>query len=86
MELYEIKKEALEFKANNVKELSNKILELKNKGVSFLGCVAFVQANQNLTLSQARTMTINLESWTDKDKKEIDFYHGLMISEFEDEE
>ncbi len=86
MELDEIKREALGFKAYNVKELSNKVLELKNKGVSFLGCVAFVQTNQKLTLSEARTMTLNLESWTDNDKKEIDIYHRLMMSDFEDQE
>ncbi|WP_337085149.1 hypothetical protein [Elizabethkingia anophelis] len=86
MEIDEIKREALEFKAYNIKELSTKILELKNQGVSFLGCVAFVQTNQNLTLSEARTMTLNLESWTDNDKKEIDFYQRLMLSEFNEEE
>ncbi len=86
MELEEIKREALEFKACDVKELSDKVLELKNKGVSFLGCVAFVQTNQKLTLSEARTMTLDLESWTDNDKKEIDFYNRLMISEFNEEE
>ena len=86
MELDEIKREALEFRAHSVQELSNKVLELKNKGVSFLGCVAFVQTNQKLTLSEARTMTINLENWIDNDKKKIDFYHRLMMSEFNDEE
>jgi intein-encoded DNA endonuclease-like protein len=86
MELNEINREALEFGTQDIQELSNKILELKNKGVSFLGCVAFVQTSQKLTLSEAREMTLKLDCWTENDRNSTDFYHKLMMSEFDEEE
>lgn len=85
MKLAEIKQKALELKTLNSIELNNNVLELKNAGVSFLGCVAFVQVNQNISLLEARTKTLELDCWTKKDKEEIDFYHNQMLSEFEDE-
>ncbi|NDV57189.1 hypothetical protein [Bacteroides sp. 519] len=84
MNIEEIKKEALEFKAQNITELSDKVFELKNKGVSFLGCVAFVQTNQQLSLAEARKMTLGLECWSSEDKARIDCSYRLMLSEFEE--
>lgn len=85
MELQKIKQKALEFEKLDNFELNNNVLELKNLGVGFLGCIAFVQTNQNITLSEARTKTLELDCWTQKDKEEIDFYQKLMLSEFKDE-
>lgn len=85
MELKEIKQKALELKTLNRIELNKNVSELKNAGVSFLGCVAFVQFNQNISLFEARKETLELDCWTKKDKEEIDFYNNQMLSEFEDE-
>lgn len=84
MNLEEIKKEALEFKTQNIRELSNKVLELKNKNVSFLGCVAFVQTNQKLSLAEARRLTFNLECWNSDEKTRINSAYKLMFSEFDE--
>jgi len=82
VDLDEIKKEALKFKAQNKKQLSSKVLELKNKGVAFLGCVVFVQTNQQASLTEARKITLALDCWTTEEKASIDFFHQLMMSEF----
>ena len=86
MKLDEIKQEAIAAKFHSIEALSDKIGELKNKGVPFLGCVAFVQANQNLTLSEARTMTLSLDCWTEKEMEAISLRYRLMMSEYEEEE
>lgn len=84
MELDKLKHRAKELGILNSVELNSNVQELKNSGVSFLGCVAFVQINQNISLSDARTKTLELDCWTKKEK--IDYYHKLMLSEFDDEE
>lgn len=86
MKLDEIKQAAIATEFHSIEALSNKILELKNKGVPFLGCVAFVQANQQLTLSEARTMTLSLDCWTEKEKEGINLRYRLIMSEFEEDE
>jgi hypothetical protein len=48
MNLEEIKKNAKHFRVKNAEALRDKVCFLKDSGVSFLGCVAFVQANQSL--------------------------------------
>ena len=85
MDLEKIKQKALELEKLDDFELNNKVLELKNLGVDFLGCIAFVQTNQEITLSEARTKTLELDCRTQNDKEEIDFYHKLMLSEFKNE-
>ena len=84
MNLNEIKKEALEFKGLTMQMLSIKVSELKVKGVGFLGCVAFVQTNQQLSLSEARKMTLKLDCWSEEERKNIDFHNQLMMSEFDE--
>lgn len=86
MTLEDIKKEAAQYKYGDVQSLSLKITELKNKGVSFLGCVAFVQVNQNISLKEARELTLKLDSYTNEEKERIDYFHKLMLSEFNEEE
>lgn len=84
MTLEEIKSEALNFVPKDVNALRNKVMELKAKGVSFLGCVAFVQANQHLSLPDARQQTLDLDVWTDNEQHQIDLYHNLMMRELDD--
>lgn len=86
MDIEEIKNKARLFKPSSVEELSDKVLELKNKGVSFLACVAFVQANKGLTLAEAREFTYNLPVWTPEEKSRINYAYKLMMSEFEDDD
>ena len=85
MTLEEIKQEALLFQPIDEEELANKVLDLKNKGVSFLGCVAFVQLNQNITLVEAREKTLALKSWSTPEKASIEASLKLMMSEYEQE-
>lgn len=86
MNLDEIKKEAAQCKCDDIPSLSSKITELKNKGVSFLGCVAFVQVNQQITLKEARELTVKLDAYNEEEKKRIDEAYQLMLSEFKEEE
>ncbi|WP_292010990.1 hypothetical protein [Chryseobacterium sp.] len=85
MTLDDIKLEALQFKAQNNQELCNKIIELKNKKVSFLGCIYFIQHNQQVSLAEARKLTLELEVWSPEEKNNIETYHQLMISEFKED-
>ncbi len=85
MSFEEIKDEARKLQPLNLQELNDKISELKNKAVPFLGCVAFVQINQNLSLADARKQTLALNAWTREEKDQIDYYHKLMMREFNDE-
>lgn len=64
MTINEIKKAALAFTAQNKQELSQKIKTLKEDGIPFLGCVAFLQYNQQISLSEARKQTLELDIWT----------------------
>ncbi len=86
MSLEEIKKEAKQCKFDDVKSLSLKITELKNKGVSFLGCVAFVQINQNISLKEAQELTLTLEAYTKDEKKRIEEGIEVMLNDFKEEE
>ncbi len=67
------------------KSSPSKITELKKKGVSFLGCVAFVQLNKKLSLKDARELTLELDAYTKNEKKAINKMNNLMQSEFEEE-
>lgn len=85
MNLEELKNEATSFKLHDFKSLSKKISELKGKGVSFLGCVAFVQIIKDISLKEARELTLTLDSYNDSERKVIDDMNKLMLSEFEEE-
>lgn len=86
MTINEIKIAAHIFKANNIQELSDKIRELKDNGLSFLGCIAFVQHNQGISLLEARKKTLELNAWTEDEKAEYIACYNLMMSEFQDNE
>ena len=86
MNLEDIKKEAAQYKYDDLQSLSLKISELKNKGVAFLGCVAFVQVNQGISLKEARELTVKLDAYNEDEKKQIDASYQLMLSEFKEEE
>jgi len=86
MTINEIKEAALAFKANNTQELSDKMRELKDNSLSFIGCIAFVQYNQRLSLLEARKKTLELDTWTVDEKAEYIASYNLMMSEFQDNE
>lgn len=85
MKIEDIKKEAAAYRFKDVKSLSEKVSELKNEGVSFLGCVAFVQTNQNIPLNKARELTVSLDSYNEEEKERLEAAYQLMLSEFEEE-
>ncbi|MEW7280383.1 hypothetical protein ABW636_17465 [Aquimarina sp. 2201CG1-2-11] len=86
MTLEEIKKEAMQCKCDDIPSLSSKITELKNNGVTFLGCVAFVQVNQQITLKEAQKLTLQLEAYTKDEKRKIEEGIDVMLSDFKEEE
>ncbi|MFI1770325.1 hypothetical protein [Thalassobellus citreus] len=85
MNLEEIKSEATKSEFKDLKSLSDKIIELKAQGISFLGCVAFVQANKNISLKNAQKLTLALEAYNKGEKKKNDGMIKLMFSEFKEE-
>ncbi len=85
MNLDEIKIEATKSEFKDLKSLSAKIIELKKKGISFLGCVAFIQANKKIPLKDAQKLTLELDAYNKDEKKKIDDMIKLMLSEFEEE-
>ncbi len=86
MTLEQIKKEATQCKCDDIPSLSSKIKELKNKGVAFLGCVAFIQVNQNISLKEAQKLTLQLEAYTKDEKRKIEEGIDVMLSDFKEEE
>lgn len=84
MKLEKIKKEAIESEFNDLKSLSLKITELKNKGVSFLGCIAFVQINKNISLKEAQKLTLKLDAYSDSERRKFNDMYNLMLSEFKE--
>jgi len=85
MKIEDIKKEAAKQKYETAEQLSVKVAALKNNGLSFLGCVAFVQANQNISLQKAKELTMELDAYNEEEKERIEGFYRLMLSEFEEE-
>lgn len=85
MKLDEIKQEALTFRSQNMEELTDKMKELKGKGVPFTGLVFFMQHHQQISLSEARKQTTDLEIWTEKEKNDIREAYELMMSDSKEE-
>ncbi|SDJ31192.1 hypothetical protein [Chryseobacterium jejuense] len=86
MNINEIKEIALTSKPLKKKELSDKIRELKDSGISFLGCFAFTQHNQQISTLEAKNLTLELDAFTDKEKTEYNGYHNLMMEDFKEED
>ena len=85
MKLEEIKSEGAKSELKDLEQLSNKIVELKAKEVSFLGCVAFVQSNKKISLKNAQKLILSLDVYNKDEKKKINSMIKLMLSEFEKE-
>lgn len=85
MNLEEIKKEAALHTYEDQHSLSLKIAELKTKGVSFLGCIAFVQVNQNLSLSESKDLLLQLDAYNESEKKKVNAMLDVMRNDFEQE-
>jgi hypothetical protein len=86
MTLEEIKREAQHFHAATTDDMRTKVQALKSVGVPFLGCVAFVQVNQNLSLADARKQTLALDVWTSDEKDKIETQHTVMLREFSEDD
>lgn len=86
MTIAEIKEAALTCGVLNQHELSDKIRALKDNGVSYLGCFAFTQHNQQIPTLEARNLTLELDAFTDEEKAEYNGYHNVMMAEFKEGE
>lgn len=86
MTITEIKEAALTCGVLNQQELSKKIRELKDSGISYLGCFAFTQHNQQISTLEAKNLTLKLDAFTEKEKAEYNGYHNLMMDEFKEED
>lgn len=86
MNINEIKEAALTCRVLNRQELSKKIRELKDSGLSYLGCFAFTQHNQQISTLEAKNLTLELDAFTDEEKAEYNGYHNLMMDDFKEED
>lgn len=86
MTIAEIKEAAITCGFLSQQELGNKIRALKDSGVSYLGCFAFTQHNQQISTLEAKNLTLELDAFTDKEKAEYNRYHNLMMEDFKEEE
>ncbi|WP_250255815.1 hypothetical protein [Chryseobacterium sp. Marseille-Q3244] len=86
MTINEIKEAAIACKTLNQQELSDKIKELKDNEVSFLGCFAFTQHNQQISLSESIEMTLKLDVFTEEEKTQINGYLNLAWEDFKEDE
>lgn len=84
MKVEEIKEEAKKYTFSDLKGLTNKVKNLKHEGLGFLGCVTFVQYNQEISLLKARELLLKLEVYSEDEKARIDTMHKLMLSEFQE--
>lgn len=85
MTIAEIKEAALTCGVLNQQELSKKIRALKDSGVSYLGCFAFTQHNQQISTLKAKNLTLKLDAFTDEEKAEFNGYYNLMMEDFKEE-
>ncbi|WP_347216490.1 hypothetical protein [Chryseobacterium sp.] len=84
MTIAEIKEAALTCGVLNQQELSKKIRELKDNGISYLGCFAFTQHNQHISTLEAKNLTLELNAFTEEEKAEYNGYHNLMMDDFKE--
>ncbi len=86
MTIDQIKEEALRYVFTDHIALAEKVAELKKSGVAFLGCVAFVQTNQDIPLNEARDLTLRLQIYNNSEKDQIEKALQLMMSEYEEDD
>lgn len=86
MNINEIKEAALTCGVLNQQELTKKIRELKDSGLSYLGCFAFTQHNQQISTLEAKNLTLELDAFTDEEKAEYNGFHNLMMDDFKEED
>ncbi|MBP2616327.1 hypothetical protein [Chryseobacterium jejuense] len=86
MTIPEIKEAALTCGVLSQQELSNKIRELKDSGVSCLGCFAFTQHNQQISTLEAKNLTLELDAFTEEERAEYNGYYNLMMDDFKEDE
>ncbi|MEJ5105719.1 hypothetical protein [Chryseobacterium sp. MYb328] len=84
MTIAEIKEAALSCGVLNQQELSKKIRELKDGGISYLGCFAFTQHNQRIFTLEAKNLTLELDAFTEEEKAEYNEYHNFMMDDFKE--
>ncbi|WP_298506556.1 hypothetical protein [uncultured Maribacter sp.] len=62
-------------------ELGQRLIELKSKEYGILECIAYVRINQNCSLLEAKSITINSSAWIDK-KEEFNKHQEEQMQEF----
>ncbi|MDR0236419.1 hypothetical protein [Acinetobacter sp.] len=82
MDFVGIKNLARTFKAEGKQALIQQVFKLKQRGVGFFGLIYFVQMNQRLTLSEAKTKTINFSFWGSEERLGIEESYQIMMHDF----
>ncbi|MDN3691810.1 hypothetical protein QWZ06_05870 [Chryseobacterium tructae] len=86
MTIDEIKETAIACGVLNQQELNHKIRALKDSGISYLGCFAFTQYNQQVSTLEAKNLTLELDAFTDEEKAEYTGHYNLMMEDFKEED
>ncbi|MBH5330316.1 hypothetical protein H9Q10_11645 [Eikenella sp. S3360] len=85
MPLAEIKNHATSLPPLDNTILAAEIRRLKQHGASLLSCIAFVQANRRISLSEAKRLTLSLPAFSTKEKAAFEQACQIMQAEFEQE-
>lgn len=86
MKIEEIKLKAGLLPNLSDQDLENELLALRNNGVSFLGCVAFVQSNLQMDLTSARRKVLDLRVFSPAEKTQIEDMYQMMLVELNNAE
>jgi hypothetical protein len=82
MDFVEIKNLARTFKAEDDQALIQQVFKLKQQGVGLLGLIYFVQMNQRLPLSEAKTKTLNFSFWRAEERLGVEESYQTIMHDF----
>lgn len=65
-----------------MKALIQQVFKLKQQGVGLLGLIYFVQMNQRLPLSEAKTKTLNFSFWRAEERLVVEESYQTLMHDF----
>ncbi len=85
MPIAEIKNRAASLPPLDNAALTAEVQRLKQHGAALLACIAFVQANRRISLSEAKRLTLSLPVFGNEEQAAFEQACQIMQAEFEQE-
>ena len=85
MPIAEIKNRAASLPPLDNAALAAEVQQLKQPGAALLACIAFVQANRRISLSEAKRLTLSLPVFGNEEQAAFEQTCQIMQAEFEQE-